>query len=72
MKKIELCVTLVSLHLGTPMSQIQVLHDTAETVRRKFSQGHQSDEELEARMNEERLGEWDDAAWRREDKGITA
>lgn len=38
--------------------------------RSKLNQGHQNDEELEVRMNEEQLGEWVDAAWRREGKEV--
>ena len=53
---------------GHWMSPVWALQDTAETDRSKFSQGHQNDEELEVRMNEEQLGEWVDAAWRREGK----
>lgn len=38
--------------------------------RSKLNQGHQNDEELEVRMSEVVLEEWDDAAWR-EGKGST-
>jgi len=50
---------------GHQRSPVWALQDTAETYSSQFSQGHQNGEEREARMNEQGLGTWDDAAWRR-------